>query len=238
MSGPEVRARSRSATSSAASATPALAGVDLTARAGEIHALLGPNGAGKTTLLRVLTGLVDPSEGSVRVLGADARAAARARGRVGLVPAGDRSFYLRISGTENLRLLRPPARHAQARRVRARAREVLEDVGLTEAAGRPVGGWSHGMQKRLSVARALLTAPPVAARRRGDARPRSRGRRAHPRADRRPRRARRDRRPVGDAAGRRDPRLRLRGHVPRPRPRALRRLGRGADGPRPPRAAT
>jgi ABC-2 type transport system ATP-binding protein len=137
----------------------ALKGVDLTARAGEIHALLGPNGAGKTTLLRVLTGLVDPSAGSIRVLGADGRGRA-ARGRVGLVPAGDRSFYLRISGTENLVFF---ARlHGMRKRAAvARAREVLEDVGLTEAADRAVGGWSHGMQKRLSVARALLTAPPV-----------------------------------------------------------------------------
>jgi ABC-2 type transport system ATP-binding protein len=137
----------------------ALAGVDLSVRAGEIHALLGPNGAGKTTLLRVLTGLVDPSEGSVRVLGAFERGRA-ARGRVGLVPAGDRSFYLRINGLENLVFF---ARlHGLRRRAAVeRAREVLEEVGLAEAAERPVSGWSHGMQKRLSVARALLTAPPV-----------------------------------------------------------------------------
>jgi ABC-2 type transport system ATP-binding protein len=136
----------------------ALAGVDVAVRAGHVHALLGPNGAGKTTLLRVLTGLVDPSEGSVRVLGASGRGR-EARGRVGLVPAGDRSFYLRISGLENLVFARL---HGLRRRAAsARAREVLEEVGLTEAAERPVGGWSHGMQKRLSVARALLTAPPV-----------------------------------------------------------------------------
>jgi ABC-type multidrug transport system ATPase subunit len=95
----------------------------------------------------------------VRVLGTAERGRA-ARGRVGLVPAGDRSFYLRISGVENLVFF---ARlHGLRRRAAfARAREVLEEVGLTEAAERPIGGWSHGMQKRLSVARALLTGPPV-----------------------------------------------------------------------------
>jgi ABC-2 type transport system ATP-binding protein len=137
----------------------ALKGVDLAARAGEIHALLGPNGAGKTTLLRVLSGLVHPSDGSIRILGADGRGRA-ARGRVGLVPAGDRSFYLRISGTENL-LFFARLHGLRRRAALVRAREVLADVGLTDAADRAVGGWSHGMQKRLSVARALLTAPPV-----------------------------------------------------------------------------
>jgi ABC-2 type transport system ATP-binding protein len=137
----------------------ALAGVDLTARAGDVHALLGPNGAGKTTLLRVLSGLADPTAGEVRVLGAPVRGRA-ARGRVGLVPAGDRSFYLRISGVENLAFF---ARLHGIRRRAAfeRARVVLEQVGLAEAGERPVMTWSHGMQKRLSVARALLTAPPV-----------------------------------------------------------------------------
>ena len=137
----------------------ALAGVDLTARAGDVHALLGPNGAGKTTLLRVLSGLADPTAGEARVLGAPVRGRA-ARGRVGLVPAGDRSFYLRISGVENLAFF---ARlHGIRRRAAyARARAVLAQVGLEEAGERPVMTWSHGMQKRLSVARALLTAPPV-----------------------------------------------------------------------------
>jgi ABC-2 type transport system ATP-binding protein len=137
----------------------ALAGIDLTARAGDVHALLGPNGAGKTTLLRVLSGLVDPTAGTARVLGAPVRGRA-ARGRVGLVPAGDRSFYLRISGVENLVFfarLHGIRRHAAVER----ARTVLEQVGLAEAGERPVMTWSHGMQKRLSVARALLTAPPV-----------------------------------------------------------------------------
>jgi ABC-type multidrug transport system ATPase subunit len=127
----------------------ALAGVDLTVAAGELHALLGPNGAGKTTLTRILCGIVDLHAGSVTTSGS-----------VGLVPSGDRSFYLRLSGLENLvffgRLHGLRRRAAQTRALR-----LLEEVGLSEAATLPVGRYSHGMQKRLSVARALLPEPSV-----------------------------------------------------------------------------
>lgn len=138
-----------------------LSEVSLAVRAGEIHALLGPNGAGKTTLLRILCGLVTPTSGAVRVDGLDPYRDARAvRARVGLVPAGDRTFYLRLSGLENLvffaRLHGLPRKRA-ARRAQA----LLERVGLEEAVRRPVGRYSHGMQKRLSVARALLARPRV-----------------------------------------------------------------------------
>jgi ABC-2 type transport system ATP-binding protein len=138
---------------------PALEKVSLSVLRGEVHALLGPNGAGKTTLLRLLTGLLDPTSGSVRVLGRDVgEGGRRLRGLVGLVPSGDRSFYLRISGLENLVFF---ARLQGLRRRTAvdRAHTVLADVGLEAAACKPVGEYSHGMQKRLSLARALLTKP-------------------------------------------------------------------------------
>jgi ABC-2 type transport system ATP-binding protein len=139
----------------------ALEAVSFSIAPGEIHALLGPNGAGKTTLLRILGGLIEPTEGAVRVLGRDAAGSTRMhRSAIGLVPSGDRTFYLRISGLENLAFF---ARLHGFRRREAvgRAREALGSVGLAEAAGVPVGEYSHGMQKRLSVARALLTDPPV-----------------------------------------------------------------------------
>jgi ABC-type multidrug transport system ATPase subunit len=139
----------------------ALADVSLTICAGEIHALLGPNGAGKTTLLRVLSGLMDPSEGTVHVLGWDTRGAPRPlRGAIGFVPANDRSFYLRISGLENLAFF---ARLHGLRRREAfdRAHELIEAVGLGGAERRRAGLYSHGMLKRLAIARALIPKPRI-----------------------------------------------------------------------------
>ena len=139
----------------------ALDEVSLTLDRGEIHALLGPNGAGKTTLLRILSGLLLPTSGSVSVLGARPERQSRAlRGLVGLVPSGDRSLYLRISGLENLIFF---GRLHGLRRgeAKARALELLEHVGLTEAARLRAGVYSHGMRRRLALARALLARPPV-----------------------------------------------------------------------------
>jgi ABC-type multidrug transport system ATPase subunit len=129
--------------------TTALDGIDLTVPPGSVHALLGPNGAGKTTLTRILSGLADPDGGTVETFGA-----------VGLVPSGDRTFYLRLSGLENL-IFFGRLQGLRLRAARSRAREVLDDVGLSDAATVPVGRYSHGMQKRLSVARALLVDPSV-----------------------------------------------------------------------------
>jgi ABC-2 type transport system ATP-binding protein len=140
----------------------ALDDVSLSVRPGEIHALLGPNGAGKTTLVRILTGLAEGDTGEVRVLGSSqAELMTRAaRSLIGLVPSGDRTFYLRLSGLENLVFF---ARMHGLPRARAteRSRELIELVGLTDAAKRQVGKYSHGMQKRLGVARGLLMQPPI-----------------------------------------------------------------------------
>ncbi len=130
-------------------AKQALAGVDLEVARGQIHALLGPNGAGKTTLIRILAGLADADGGELSVAGT-----------VGLVPSGDRTFYLRISGLENL-IFFARLQGLRLRAARQRAREVLAQVGLEDARRLPVGRYSHGMQKRLSVARALLVDPAV-----------------------------------------------------------------------------
>jgi ABC-2 type transport system ATP-binding protein len=138
-----------------------LTGVDLRVGAGRISALVGPNGAGKTTLLRILTGLLLPDSGSVHVAGADVAADPMAvRRKIGFFPSGDRTFYQRISGIENLTFfgrLNGISRREAIRRAELR----LADVGLSDAARQRVGHYSHGMQKRLSMARALLMDPPV-----------------------------------------------------------------------------
>jgi ABC-2 type transport system ATP-binding protein len=137
----------------------ALDGVGLEAREAEIHALLGPNGAGKTTLLRILSGLLSPTEGVARVAGIEATGSPRSLRRlIGLVPSGDRTFYLRISGVENL-VFFARLNGLRRRAAERRAREVLEWVGLGGEGSKAVGVYSHGMQKRLSVARAFLVEP-------------------------------------------------------------------------------
>ena len=139
----------------------ALDDVSLAVDSGRIEALLGPNGAGKTTLVRILTGLVKPDMGTARVLGVDTWECPRnLRARMGLVPSGDRSLYLRISGLENL-IFFARLQGMTKREARARASELLELVDLTDAARLRSGFYSHGMQKRLSIARALLTEPSV-----------------------------------------------------------------------------
>ena len=140
----------------------ALRDVSLAVMPGEIHALLGPNGAGKTTLVRILTGLTGPDAGQVRVLGSSAGElmTRRARSAIGLVPSGDRTFYMRLSGLENLRFF-ARMHGLTAQEATDRAWRVLRDVDLEDAARRAIGTYSHGMQKRLSVARAMLMEPPI-----------------------------------------------------------------------------
>jgi ABC-type multidrug transport system ATPase subunit len=142
--------------------TVALHGVSLRIPPRTIHALLGPNGAGKTTLIRVLTGLVEPDAGQVRLMGIPLTGVTsrKVRRLFGYVPSGDRTFYLRISATENL-VFFGRLYGLTRRKALVRAGEVLEAVELTNAAKLPVGVFSHGMQKRLSLARALLLDPPI-----------------------------------------------------------------------------
>jgi ABC-2 type transport system ATP-binding protein len=129
--------------------------IDLEVRPGEIYGFLGPNGAGKTTTLRMLLGLIVPSGGRVELFGRDPmREGARALdGVAGFVEAP--RFYPYLSGRKNLELLAALDGGGAA----ARIEEVLELVELTQAAGKRVGSYSHGMGQRLGIAAALLRRP-------------------------------------------------------------------------------
>ena len=136
--------------------------VSLAVEPGEIHAVLGPNGAGKTTLMRIVVGLTHPDTGSVWIEGEQTQEARSRdeRRRVQMVPSGDRTLYLRISGIENLAFFGRLAGMSRKEALEAGYRS-LEAVGLTDVAKQRVHTYSHGMQKRLSIARALLTEPPI-----------------------------------------------------------------------------
>lgn len=137
--------------------TRALAGVDLTFRAGEVTALLGANGAGKTTLVSILSTLLRPTAGEVRYGElAHPEAARRLRGAIGLVSHAA-LVYPQLSALENLRFF---GRLYGLTDANERSEAVLERVGLQRSAwNRAAGTYSRGMLQRLALARALLPEP-------------------------------------------------------------------------------
>ncbi|MGY1837353.1 ABC transporter ATP-binding protein [Blastococcus sp. SYSU DS0510] len=129
--------------------------VSFTLEPGTVTGFLGPNGAGKTTTMRMMTGLVPPSSGTATVDGRPYADLPNPGAVVGtLLDAG--AVHPGRSGRTHLRLLASvigvPA---------ARVEEVLSLVGLVDAAGRRIGGYSLGMRQRLGIAGALLADPPV-----------------------------------------------------------------------------
>jgi len=132
----------------------ALAGVDLELGAGELVGLLGPNGAGKSTLTKIACGLVRPSAGTVEVLG---RAAGSPQARAALGYLAELFRFPGWSTAEELIALHQ--RLAGSGGGIAERTELLELVGLADAAGKRVEAMSKGMQQRLGIAQALAGAP-------------------------------------------------------------------------------
>jgi zinc/manganese transport system ATP-binding protein len=143
-------------------------GLDLTIAAGEFVAVLGPNGVGKSTLLQVILGVLPLAEGQVQVLG---QLPGRANKRIGYLPQR-RSFdpSLRVRGRDIVRLGLDGHRWglplpswlpggAPRRSATARVEEVIDLVGASGYAGRPVGELSGGEQQRLLIAQALAPSP-------------------------------------------------------------------------------
>lgn len=140
--------------------TPVLEDVRLDVAKGQILGLVGPNGGGKTTVLRIILGLLQPSRGTVRVLGGDPR---EVRHRIGYLPQAaqlDPSFPATVWDTVAMGRLRPTWRPQRLQpRDRALIGETLDQVGMIGLENRLVGTLSGGQRQRVLLARALVTEP-------------------------------------------------------------------------------
>ena len=133
----------------------AVSDLSFSVEAGRVTGFLGPNGAGKSTTLRVLLGLVHADTGVATFGGRRYGELPHPSAHVGAV-LEDASFHPGRNGRNHLRVLAAAGRHDPGR-----VDEVLEVVGLTDAAGRRVKGYSMGMRQRLAIAAALLGDPDV-----------------------------------------------------------------------------
>src|SRR5438132_14093628 len=138
----------------------AVDGIDLAVAPGEIYGFLGPNGAGKSTTVHMLTTLLPPTEGTARVAGHDVvREGPEGRAAIGAA-LQEAALDPLLTGREHLRL--QASLQALPRETgKARADELLQRVGLTEAADRKVKGYSGGMKRRLDLAMALVHSPRI-----------------------------------------------------------------------------
>jgi ABC-2 type transport system ATP-binding protein len=138
----------------------AVDGVSLVVNPGEIYGFLGPNGAGKSTTVHMLTTLLPPTSGTGRVAGFDVTTqGARVRASIG-VALQAAALDLHLNAWEHMDLQTALQGVPKGER-KQRAAELLERVGLTDAADRRVGGYSGGMKRRLDLALALVHSPRV-----------------------------------------------------------------------------
>lgn len=132
--------------------------VSITVKRGTIHGLLGPNGAGKTTTLKMLLGLVRPTAGRFEVLGEDA-SSREAKRRIGFLPEQP-YFPIHLTAMQALRFYGALS-GVPEERLDARAAQLLERVGLADAARSELSKFSRGMLQRFGIAQALMGSPEV-----------------------------------------------------------------------------
>jgi ABC-2 type transport system ATP-binding protein len=136
----------------------ALAGVSFDVRAGELFGFLGPNGAGKTTTINILTGLARPDAGTVRIQGIDCSANPKAAQHlIGVVP-DESNLYPELTGFENLSFCASLYGMRKGPR-EARARQLLDEFDLSQAADRRFAGYSRGMKRKLTIAAGIIHRP-------------------------------------------------------------------------------
>ena len=143
-------------------ATVALKGVDLTVRKGDIFGIIGPNGGGKSTLLKAILGLVQPTRGSIKILGEPPE---RGRRHIGYVPQFaqfDREFPISVLDVVKMGRLSKKARvswYTKADTVIAQ--EALRSVGMLDLSEQHISELSGGQKQRVFIARALASEPEI-----------------------------------------------------------------------------
>jgi ABC-2 type transport system ATP-binding protein len=144
-----------------AKAVAAVKPTTLTVPWGQVIGLLGPNGAGKTTIIKMISGLITPTAGTVRVGGYDvARQRAHAVRQIGAVLEGSRNVYWPLSAWENL-IYFGQLKGLRSAEIKPRAERLLTELGLWERRHQAVGSFSRGMQQKVAVSAALITDPPI-----------------------------------------------------------------------------
>jgi len=124
-----------------------------------IWGLLGPNGSGKTTFMRMIAGQIKPSTGKLEVCGLAPFGNAEVLRRIGYCPESD-SLYDELTGIEFVSAMAELSGYPPAT-ARKRAKDALEEFGLTDAVDRKMGGYSRGMRQRAKLAQAIVHDPDV-----------------------------------------------------------------------------
>lgn len=138
----------------------AVDGLTVSLEPGQVFGFLGPNGAGKTTTVKLLTGMLSPTAGSCGVFGIDPGAEPEKAHALSGVVTEHAQMYDSLTGAENLEFY-GEVFGLPTQECRQRARELLEQLELTDAGNKKLGAYSTGMRQRLSLARALVHRPKV-----------------------------------------------------------------------------
>jgi ABC-2 type transport system ATP-binding protein len=141
-------------------ALSAVESVDLTVAAGQFFGFLGPNGAGKSTTIKMLTGLLAPTAGGIQLLGLDlAKHAVEVKRQIGVVPEG-MGLFERLTGPEYLDFVGRMYGLDRATTTK-RTKELLEFMQLSDRGKTLIADYSHGMQKKLALAAAVIHGPRI-----------------------------------------------------------------------------